>query len=38
MGDLEAQNEWDGSWYDLDCDRSHPVLVQNRFGLKTVYK
>lgn len=41
MGDaeaLEAQNGWDGSWYDLDCDRSHPGLFQSRYGLKAVYK
>jgi hypothetical protein len=40
--DLEAQNKWDGSWYDLDLDKSHAEVShdthQSVCGLKTVYK
>lgn len=37
--DLEAQNKWDGSWYDLDIQQSHPeVSHESVCGLKTVYK
>lgn len=37
-GDLEAQNTYDGSFYDVDTERTQPIVVQSRCGLKIVYK
>jgi hypothetical protein len=40
MGDaepLEAQSQWDGSWYDLDADQTHPAREGDVWGLKVVY-
>jgi hypothetical protein len=35
---LEVQNLVDGAWYELDIERSHLEDLDNRCGLKTVYK
>jgi hypothetical protein len=36
--ELELQNLADGAWYELDVERSHLEVLDNRCGLKAVYK
>jgi hypothetical protein len=39
--DLEAVSEWDGSWYDVDFQRSNSVIFcekSGKFGVKIVYR
>eukprot|EP00775_Hariotina_reticulata_P006775 gene6775-6992_t len=39
--DLEAVSDWDGSWYDVDFQRSNSVIFCERngkFGVKIVYR
>lgn len=40
MAELEARNKWDGSWYDLDAERSSVIMDREarRYGLKVVYQ
>lgn len=35
---LEALSEWDGSWYDVDLERSVVACHGDRYGVKIVYQ
>lgn len=35
---IEAVNDWDGSWYDVDLVRSTVVAQGGRYGVRIVYQ
>ncbi len=35
---IEAVSDWDGSWYDVDLERSVVVCQGDRYGVRIVYQ